>query len=68
MYRSGSAKESLSSARKNMHSALDYPHVVSDHLRDDWKGGAVVGPAEVAEVHLNRLWVIPKSYQPVSGG
>ena len=62
-----SEKKSLSSARKNMYSTVDYPHVVRDYLRDELKRGTVLGPfvpEEVPEVHLNRFGVIPKSHQP----
>lgn len=58
---------SLSSARKNMHSAMDNPKVVSDYIEAELLRGVLLGPfahSEVPEVHLSRFGVIPKSSQP----
>ena len=57
----------LSSARKNMQSAQENPHVVEEYLEEELARGVLLGPfqwEEVAGVHLNRFGVIPKSSQP----
>ena len=61
---------SVSSARRNMHSALENSEVVSAYLAEEKRRGVLLGPFErsgVPEVHLNRFGVIPKSSQPVKG-
>ena len=57
----------LSSARKNMHSAEENPHVVEEYLEAELARGVLLGPfqrEEVTGVHLNCFGVIPKSSQP----
>ena len=57
----------LSSAKKNMQSAVDNQQVVRDYLAAEMRRGVVLGPfarAEVPGVHLSRFGVIPKSSQP----
>jgi len=61
------ASGSVSSVRKNMHSAMENPQVVSAYIAEERERGVLLGPfekAEVPEVHLNRFGVIPKSGQP----
>ena len=58
---------SVSSARKNMRSALENSEVVSAYLAEEKRRGVLLGPferGEVPGVHLNRFGVIPKSSQP----
>ena len=65
--RSESERDSLSSAKRNMHSVTDNAHIVSDYLEAEMSRGAVLGPfapEDVPEVHINRFGVIPKSHQP----
>ena len=55
---------SVSSARRNVHSALENS---SAYLAEEKRSGVLLGPFErsgVPEVHLNRFGVIPKSSQP----
>ena len=56
----------LSSARRNMQSAMENSQVVSEYLAAEISRGVLLGldRSEVPEVHLNRLGVIPKSSQP----
>jgi len=58
------ASGSVSSVRKNMHSAMENPQVVSAYIAEERKRGFLLGPFEKAEVHLNRFGMIPKSGQP----
>ena len=54
----------LSSARKNMKSADDNPHVVKDYLDAELRRGVVLGPFLHEEIQINRFGVIPKASQP----
>ena len=66
-HRPSECKPALSSARKNMKSAEDNPHVVTDFMDAELRRGVVLGPfrrQEVSEVHISRFGVIPKSSRP----
>ena len=55
------------SARTNLQSALEHPHIVSEYLRKEVCEGRVAGPFNrslAPSVHINRFGVIPKSHQP----
>ena len=57
----------LSSAKKNMQSAEENPHVVEEYVEAELVLGVLLGPYQrekVTGVHLNRFGVIPKSSQP----
>ena len=64
---SESDKNSLSSAKRNMHSTMDKAHIVSEYLEAEISRGTVLGPLapeDVPEVHINWFGVISKSHQP----
>ena len=57
----------LQSAKNNMHSALEHPHVVQEYLRKEVIEGRVAGPFRrelLPMAHISRFGVIPKSHQP----
>ena len=57
----------LTSARKNMVSAVEHPEVVDEYLLKERKRGVLLGPfqkEEVPEVVNSRFGVIPKGGQP----
>ena len=59
----------LKSAKKNMQSALCHEQVIDDYLSNEEQDQRVVGPfatfdPSLADAHINRFGVIPKSHQP----
>jgi len=57
----------LRSAKKNMNSTKEHPHIVQEYLRKEVIEGRVAGPFRkelVPHVHVNRFGMIPKSHQP----
>ena len=53
----------LSSAKRNMSSALQHPEVVERYLQEEVKAGRILGPfnpGEIPGLHISRFGVIPK--------
>jgi len=55
------------SATKNMQSAAINPQVVKEYIQNEVESGNIIGPfpkSLAPAVHINRIGVIPKQYQP----
>ena len=69
-YGKSGSREELSSARKNMQSAMENADVVSGYLQEEMRRGVLLGPfhpAEIPGLHINWFGVIPKSGRPGNG-
>lgn len=58
---------SFRSAKKNMESARQNPHVIEDYINQQVADGNIIGPfpkEKAPAVHINRLGAIPKKHQP----
>ena len=59
--------QKLSSAKRNMRSALEHPGVVQGYLDLELVGGRLLGPfqpGQLQKVHISKFGVIPKGHQP----
>jgi len=57
----------LKSAKRNLHSVLLHPEVISEYIQNEFSLGRISGPYEPSqcpEVHISRFGVIPKHQQP----
>ena len=54
----------LSSAERNMISAMRNPVVIDKYLSEERSGNRLIGPLEPNGIHLSRFGVIPKGHTP----
>ena len=55
----------LTSARKNLGSAIQHPKVIEEYLASEVSKNRVAGPfvkATIPDIHINRFGVIPKGH------